>query len=401
MQIERTFLAFSPAKRPNNNDLTNSFVVMGFGRLAGLLRSLQFQDMAINNLVPGLFGQKHSSRDYTKVECWGKNQFNSSFPASLVAYMFSKGIKPIYICTNAANEIVHKLISTDTLFGIDPLSDDAYYNFEAGFAPYEKFYQGEREKIDLVMLNRKTNEVLRGLEVKLTAIPDNTTKGKPENEWGTEIVMRPPTICFLACSICANYSSLEEKEKLREMLRNVPQINHWEEIEEVLPHYCEILDSVLAISSDMCDRQKPLIIQPIWKTEGSRMRLKDDCLDVFVWSNLSIIQMCCTEDSSNIQRINRFHRTIIWLYKMLLDYVTYDVFDYKRIIRLQSYNLANDKAFALPGSKSHTLLKSDVILKPRISKFEIKNIILGGGQELLSPERRFDAVLVNSPDIFG
>ncbi len=41
-----------------------------------------------------------------------------------------------------------------------------------------------------------------------------------------------------------------------------------------------------------------------------------------------------------------------------------------------------------------------IIIKPRISKYEIKNIILGGGQDLLSPERRFDAVLVNSPDIF-
>ena len=45
---------------------------------------------------PALFGQKYSSRDYTKAECWGKNQFNSSFPASLVAYMYSKGIKPVY-----------------------------------------------------------------------------------------------------------------------------------------------------------------------------------------------------------------------------------------------------------------------------------------------------------------
>jgi hypothetical protein len=35
-----------------------------------------------------------------------------------------------------------------------------------------------------------------------------------------------------------------------------------------------------------------------------------------------------------------------------------------------------------------------------VSKYEIKNIILGGGQNLLSPERRFDAVIVNSPDIF-
>lgn len=351
-------------------------------------------------IQPGLFGQKHSSRDYTIAECWGKNQFNSSFPASLVAYMYSKNIKPIYIRTTKSNLIEHSYIDKLELLGIYPLSDEAYYNYEAGYAPYEKFYQGEREKIDLVMLNNTTSEVLSGLEVKLTALPDNTTKSSPESAWGTEIVMRPPTICFLACSICANYSSLEEKERLRKMLRNVPQINHWEEIDEVLPHYQKILASVLAISSDMHDKQKPLIIQPIWKTEGNKMRLKDDCLDVFVWSNLSIIQMCCTEDSSNIRRLNRFHRTIIWIYKMLLDYVTYDTFDYKRIIRLQSYNLANDKAFALPGTKSHDFLKEEIVVKPRISKYEIKNIILGGGQDLLSPERRFDAVIVNSPDLF-
>lgn len=349
---------------------------------------------------PALFGQKYSSRDYTKAECWGKNQFNSSFPASLVAYMYSKGIKPVYIKTTSENKIIHTLINADELFGINPLSEETYYNYEAGFAPYEKFYQGEREKIDLVMMNRKTNQLLTGLEIKLTAIPDNTTKNYQESEWGTEIVMRPPTICFLACSICNSYTSLKEKERLRSFLRQVPQINHWEEMDEVIPYYEKILSSLLAISKDLTKKQRPLIIQPIWKTEGNKMRLKDDCLDVFVWSNLSIIQMCCTEDNTTISRINRFHRTIIWIYKMLLDYVTYDTFDYKRIIRLQSYNLANDKAFALPGTKSLKFIKNDIIIKPRISKFEIKNIILGGGQDLLSPERRFDAVLVNSPDIF-
>lgn len=357
-------------------------------------------DMGNKKIEPGLFGQKHSSRDYTKAECWGKNQFNSSFPASLVAYMYSKGVKPVYIKTDGENKILHTMIESRELLGIDPLSDEAYYNYEAGFAPYEKFYQGEREKIDLVMMNNTTNELLSGLEVKLTALPDNTTKKLPESEWGCEIVMRPPTICFLACTICANYETPEGKERLRMMLRNVPQINHWEEIDQVLPHYTKILDSILAISTDMSEKQKPLIIQPIWKTEGNKMRLKEDCLDVFVWSNLSIIQMCCTEDCVNPKRLSRFHRTIIWLYKMLLDYVTYDTFDYKRIIRLQSYNLANDKAFALPGTKSHAFLAGDEITRPRISKHEIKNIILGGGQDLLSPERRFDAVLVNSPDIF-
>ena len=357
--------------------------------------------MATNLPVqPSLFGQKHSSRDYTNPDCWGKNQFNSSFPASLVAYMYSKDLKPVYICTDKHNKIVHKHIDAKTLFGIDPLSDEAYYNYEAGYAPYEKFYSGEREKIDLVMQNYRTNEVLAGLEVKLTAIPDNTTKSLDESLWGSEIVMRPPTINFLVCSICSNYTTLAEKEKLRTMLRNVPQINHWEEINEVLANYTKILESVMQVSADMCLKQKPLILQPIWKTEGSKMKLRDDCLDVFVWSDLAILQMCCTEDATDIIKLNRFHRTIVWVYKMLLDYVTYDSFDYKRIIRLQSYNLANDKAFALPGSKSQRFLQTPEALKPRVSKYDIKNIILGGGQNLLSPERRFDAVLVNSPDLF-
>lgn len=94
----------------------------------------------INGVDPGLFGQKYSSRDYRFEESWGKNQFNSSFPASLVAYMSSKDLSPVFICTNKNNEIVHKYIKPTVLFGIDPLSEDAYYDYEAGYYPFEQFY---------------------------------------------------------------------------------------------------------------------------------------------------------------------------------------------------------------------------------------------------------------------
>lgn len=39
---EGKIFVFSPAKRPNNNNMTNSFVCMGFGCLAGLMGSLIF-----------------------------------------------------------------------------------------------------------------------------------------------------------------------------------------------------------------------------------------------------------------------------------------------------------------------------------------------------------------------
>ncbi|RKZ70412.1 MAG: HindVP family restriction endonuclease, partial [Candidatus Parabeggiatoa sp. nov. 1] len=40
---------------------------------------------------PRLFGIKHSNRDFSNKESWGKNQFNSSFPVALACYMSDKG----------------------------------------------------------------------------------------------------------------------------------------------------------------------------------------------------------------------------------------------------------------------------------------------------------------------
>ena len=348
--------------------------------------------------TPGLFGQKHSSRDYSQAKYWGKNQFNSSFPASLVAYMYSKGLNPVYLCTNKENKLEHKYITGKELLGIDPLSDEAYYNYEAGYSAYEQFYTGDREKIDLVMVDRHTNDNLIGLEIKLTALPDNTTRTNTENQYSCEIVMRPPTICFLACSICEVYKNKEEN--LRELLKGVPQINHWEDADSVAPHYHEIENTVIRIAKDMWMKQKPLIVQPVWKTKQGKMILAEDCLDVFVWSNLAVLQMCLTNNTVFGSSINRFQRTIIWIYRMLFDYVSYGKFDYVTIIKNHSYGNANDKGFSIPGTKSFKFLHCKELIHPRVKKEEIKNIILGGGQNLLSPERRFDAVIVNSTDLF-
>lgn len=135
-------------------------------------------------IKPGLFGQDHnnSSRDYTNPDYWGKNQFNSSFPASLVAYMSSKGLKPVYLTADGKGGIKHASISGRELFLIDPLAGNAYYNFEAGFPTYEKYYTGEREKIDLVMVNSDNGQPLIGLEVKLTALPDRTNQGQDRGQ---------------------------------------------------------------------------------------------------------------------------------------------------------------------------------------------------------------------------
>lgn len=162
-------------------------------------------------IKPSLFGQKNSSRDYSLRKNWGKNMFNSSFPASLVAYMYSRNIDPVYICIDKDCNIQHNYISGKDLFRIDPLSDNAFYNYEAEYPYYSTLYTGTREKMDLVMMDNKTKKVLSGFEVKLTAMPDNTTAKKDEREYSCEIVVRPPTIWNIGCSICSAYESIPER----------------------------------------------------------------------------------------------------------------------------------------------------------------------------------------------
>lgn len=133
--------------------------------------------------------------------------------------------------------------------------------------------------------------------------------------------------------------------------------------------------------------------------EIRKPQLADNCLDVFVWSNLAAIHMC-TQNEKKINKIARHNRSIIWIYKMLFDFYVYGHFDYDNTINDLSYGTKNDKAFAISGQVSYPLLHSPELTKPRIRKDELKNIILGGGQNMLSPERRFDAIIVNSPELF-
>jgi hypothetical protein len=66
-----------------------------------------------------------------------------------------------------------------------------------------------------------------------------------------------------------------------------------------------------------------------------------------------------------------------------------------------TYDNQNDKEFSISGSKSHGLMACERLTKPIVTKDEVKKIILGGGHKFLSPERRFDAILYFSTDLFG
>jgi hypothetical protein len=124
------------------------------------------------NDIPRLFGIQHSNRDFTQNDTWGKNQFNSSFPAGLTSYLSLKGLENNYLILNKELKVQHSKISTTDLFGIDPTSDDLFFSFESPYMPYQQLVIGNLPRVDLVTQLRSNGQCLRPIEVKLTALPD-------------------------------------------------------------------------------------------------------------------------------------------------------------------------------------------------------------------------------------
>lgn len=352
---------------------------------------------------PSLFGIHSSNRNFENKDSWGKNQFNSSFPAALAVYMEKCGFASVYLKLDENLKVTHNAITTSELYGIKTDSDDLFYSFESPYLPYQQFLIGSFPRIDLVTMDKTTGTCLRGLEIKLTAIPDNSTYDLPENRYGSELVIRPDTIVYLACSIVSHYR--DNLKRLHLLIGDgFEAIEDWRDGTNILSSVTKMANAIDRIALERLAEQSPFVMQPIWKTQGKSPRLADNCLDVFVWSDLAFIQLfldVARGELKNLKTITRQVRTVVWLFKMLYDFSIHGQIDHAAVIDGLSFDTKNDKAFAINGKVTFPYMKSDFLTKPRITKKQIKDIILGGGQGLLSPERRFDAIIFNSPEIFS
>lgn len=356
-------------------------------------------------IEPGLFGLENCNRDFTKKNGWGKNVFNNTFPTALLNYMYSKKIKPVYLKLDKQNKVAHSKISVKDLFGIEPTNKKILYAFETAYSPYQRFTEGSVPRADLTVIkegkNPEDDKFTRGLEIKLTALPDNSTYDLKEDEYSCELVIRPDTIAYLGYSI-ANIYRGKQKELLA-MLKPVGStIKNWSSAKEIIPKLDEMVSIIDNILSSELDKQTPILVQPVWKTIGKSPRLVENCLDVFVWSNFAFTRLFIdvTEKFNSDNKITRQVRTTVWLFKILYDFSKDGTINFEEIVNDLTYNVKNDKAFSSAGKSTYPYLKSKELTKPRIKINEIQNIILGGGESFLSPERRFDAVVVGAPGLF-
>lgn len=350
---------------------------------------------------PSLYGISNSNRDFSDEYYWGKNQFNSSFPIALANYMRDNEKKAILLSLNSDLKVDKLYKSFDLIYNTKLSNSELYFSFESRYEPFSKYVHDELNPIDLVIKSKDNKKFIQPLEIKLTTLPDNTTSELEENKYGSEMVVRTPTIQYMALSIA---SSLEKEfNRIREIFEPIlHNVRDWENKHEIKLKLPDILNVLEIFFKKYQKLEKPLVLQPVWKTIGKSSTLADNCLDVFVWTDFSISRLFMDSaiKSTNSSGISRHQRTAVRLSRFLYEVSKNNKVYQQPIYDGMNYDNKNDKEFAVSGAKTNRYMNCSRLTKPLIHKNEIQKIILGGGQKYLSPERRFDAILYFSKELF-
>ncbi|MDD5596901.1 MAG: HindVP family restriction endonuclease [Victivallaceae bacterium] len=340
---------------------------------------------------PCLYGISHSNR--SNLDLWGKNQFNSSFPIALACYMRDHDQKAVYLKLDKNLKIVPEEISFNEVFNSQLPNDKLYFSFESKFEPYQKYASDDISGIDLVVKST-AGEFLRPLEIKLTVLPDSGTSVKEESLWGSEIVIRPATTKYCALGIADScFSHMDEIRSRFEPIGIAMQ--DWGNRVEVSYKMEGMLKCINTFEADYLDHQKPVLLQPIWKTQGQSPMLAKQAFDIFVWSDFALSRLFLDSawEKRKSQIINRQMRSTARFFRFMYQMSTSRKVALSKIYHEMDFSRQTDKEFAVGGNITNRYMASPRLLSPLLPSSIIPEIILNGGEERLKPERRFDQTL--------
>lgn len=362
--------------------------------------------------VPSLYGFTRDNSTHPLSKLWSKNIFNSTFPVALALYMRDHGIKAKYIKLREDLQTEVCEISIDELFQIQGLdANEVFYSFESKYEPYNEYVTQDKpltdkEKIDLVTRKKRTKEPLAPLEIKLTVVPDDNTSRKPADQQGAEMVCRPVTTKYCALGIFSKLSA-DEREEVSELLRPaftaIHDWNHPDDMDNAQTRLNELKASFDEFEKKYYSRQIPLIMQPIWRTEGQSPNIdKDHAFDIFVWSNYAYTRLFLerelVETSKGKRELTRMARCMIRVAGYLYEAgrVRSNRADINEIFAKYTATKQSDKDMSAPAVVTRPFMtqnatpNEDCVRYPRIPRTAVTEIIKYGGQKLLKPERRLD-----------
>lgn len=341
----------------------------------------------------GLYGIIHSNR--TTKDHWGKNCFNSSFPTALACYMLDNNIPAIYnklvindgkLCVAASELPLRNVFNSDNC-----TFDELNFYFESRFAPYQQYSSDMIDSIDLV-IKHTDGRFLSPLEVKLTVLPDNSTYRKQEEYWGSELVVRSATTSY--CALGMFDSVCDKKDTVREIFeRACADIGSWTNDFEMSHKTTALSACIETFQKQYLEKQKPLVMQTIWKTQGQSPFLADHAFDIVVWSNYAFSRLFIDRALNVEATMSRHMRASAKLARCIWELSKSGKIRLGEIYRQMAFDNQTDKEFSINGTGWRNYITSDRISKPILPKSVVDRVIEPGFIERLRPERRFDQTL--------
>ena len=341
----------------------------------------------------GLYGIEKSNR--SDDAHWTKNCFNSSFPAALAYYMYDNEIPAIYNKLELVDGEL-KTVSSEIQFehvfncGRPPLNMLDFY-FEHPYEPYQEFSFDPIDNIDLVVRD-VASRYLSPLEVKLTVLPTANTSHLPENEWGCELVVRSATTSY--CALGMFDAVRDEAKVVRGIFEEAcSSIHSWDNDFEMTHKTPALSASIDSFQKRFLTKQKPLVMQAIWKTQGQSPLLSDQAFDIVVWSDYAFSRLFVDNAYEIEPTMSRYMRATARLARCLWELSKSGKIRMVDIYRQMAFGNQTDKEFAVQGQKWRDYVTTDRISTPRLHKDVLNDIIQPGYIEKLKPERRFDQTL--------
>ena len=313
----------------------------------------------------------------------------------MASYMMEHDIPAVYIKLEDYNgelRTVPTEISFRDVFCCGAKSAaELSFNFETVFAPYQQYSFDAIDGIDLVIKDLDGN-FLSPLEVKLTVLPTDSTSRQPEAKWGCELVVRSATTSYCALGM---YNTVKDKAlEVRDVFEDAcSSIQMWDNDYEMTHKIPRISQSIDAFERRYLNRQKPLLMQTIWKTQGKSPLLAEQAFDIVIWSDYAFSRLFVDASYEVTSTMSRPMRASARLARCLWELSKSGKIRVVDIYRQMAFGNQTDKEFAIGGSKWRQYVTAERITRPILHKSVINDIIQPGYIEKLSPERRFDQTL--------
>jgi len=273
------------------------------------------------------------------------------------------------------------------------------FQFESRYEPYQEFAFDIVDGIDLVVKNID-GEFLSPLEIKLTVLPTSATSTRSEKDWGCELVIRSATTSY--CALGMYETVKNEATAVRTLFeRDCSGVESWTNDFEMSRKTHLLTGCINSFQYKFLLKQKPLLVQTLWKTKGQSPFLSDNAFDVVVWSDYAFSRLFLDSSESEGTTMSRPMRASARLARCLWELSKSGKINLSSIYRQMAFGTQTDKEFAINGEKWRSYVTSDRIITPILSKDVTDKIIEPGYIEKLRPERRFDQTLYFASKLYG